>query len=328
MTYTNPVGNITNIGDPFILKHQETYYLYATSLVKTGFKVWESANLVEWKLAGVALDRNHPANKWGKGNFYAPEVIFHKGKFYMTYSAISGNGAMKIRVAVSDSPTGPFINWSEPFLPDDKFSYIDGNILIDEENIYLYFVMLDVPDPVSRRKRFQIMVSQLTEDFKGLATHPQVALLPSQKWEKRIVNEGPFAMKHEGIYYLMYSACAYFDPDYAVGYATATSPLGPWTKYQHNPILKKDPKLKVSGPGHNSVTVSPDGKELLVVYHTHTRYSSPGGNRNVCIDKLVFENGVMKILGPTRSAQVLATKVIEEKFEGVNLFNDNATNLV
>jgi len=45
-TYTNPVGNITHIGDPYVLQYGGKYYMYATSS-KIGFIVRESSNLVD-----------------------------------------------------------------------------------------------------------------------------------------------------------------------------------------------------------------------------------------------------------------------------------------
>ena len=47
-------------------------------------------------------------------------------------------------------------------------------------------------------------------------------------------------MKKGDTYYLIYSANHYESKDYAVGYATASSPKGPWTKYSGNPILRRD----------------------------------------------------------------------------------------
>jgi beta-xylosidase len=83
LTSTNPVGNITDIGDPYILKHGGKYYIYATSSGE-GFFVWVSSILVDWVQSGLALNRNTEGNKWGKGNFWAPEVKYYEGKFYMT----------------------------------------------------------------------------------------------------------------------------------------------------------------------------------------------------------------------------------------------------
>src|SRR6185437_14034712 len=102
-----------------------------------------------------------------------------------------------------------------------------------------------------------------------------VCISPSLKWEGGIVNEGPFVLKHDGLYFLTYSAVGYMSPDYCIGYATATSPLGPWTKqHTQGPILHKTDT--VSGPGHHCFIDSPDHKELFIAYHTHQFLKEPG----------------------------------------------------
>ena len=307
-TYTNPLGGITNIGDPYILKYNNLYYMYATSS-SSGFKVWQSDNMIDWTAKGLALDKNTPANNWGNGNFWAPEVKYINGRFYMTYSALMTNGKMKVRIAACDTPLGPFTNWSEPFLQDDDFSYIDADLLQDGDKVFMFFTKDCSLNIINGKHVSQIYVAELNKDLKSFATQPVLATTPDQAWESPnndwIWNEGSYAMKHESTYYLMYSANVYNGPDYSVGYATATNPLGPWTKYAGNPVLKKNMAIGVSGPGHNCVTTSLDDNELFIVYHTHTFPDKPSGNRNLCIDRMVFENGVIKVLGPTRSPQPL-----------------------
>ncbi|MDP4291935.1 MAG: glycoside hydrolase family 43 protein [Bacteroidota bacterium] len=311
-TYTNPLGGITNIGDPYILKYGEKYYMYATSSNK-GFKVWESNNLIDWQMKGLALDKDNPGNNWGINSFWAPEVKYYNGKFYMTYSARIPNDRMKIRIAVSDSPLGPFINWSEPFMGKDDLSYIDADLLIDGKKVYMYFSKDCSYNIVDGKHTSQIWVAELNEDLKTMATEPVLATTPVQNWENPNNawrwNEGPCVVKFGNTYYLMFSANVYDNADYSIGLATAKNPLGPWTKYEGNPILKKDLSIGVSGPGHNSVTVSPDGKEWFIVYHTHTFADKPSGNRNLCIDRMVFENGTIRVIGPTRTPQPLPAGV-------------------
>lgn len=43
-TYTNPIEDVSNIGDPYVLQDGDMYYLYATSntVVNRGFFVWSS----------------------------------------------------------------------------------------------------------------------------------------------------------------------------------------------------------------------------------------------------------------------------------------------
>jgi GH43 family beta-xylosidase len=312
-TYTNPLSSITNIGDPYVLKVNKMYYMYASSS-DIGFKVWESPNLIDWTEKGLALDKTNASNQWGDGNFWAPEVKLYNNRYYMTYSAISSNGKMKIRIARSDNPLGPFINWSEPFFQSDNFSYIDADLFLDADKIYMYYVKDCSTNVINGKHISQIYVAELDSDLKGILGNPQLILSPDQTWEGIDQdwqwNEGPFVMKINNTFYLLYSANVFSSSDYSVGYATASSPMGSWTKSDANPVLKKDLAIKVSGPGHCCVTSSPDDKEFFIVYHTHTFFDAPSGNRNMCADRMVFENGGIKVIGPTRTPQALPSGIL------------------
>lgn len=304
-TYTNPVGNITGIGDPYVLRWDGKYYLYATS-APNGFRVWESTNLVDWELKGMAFDAAHPANSWGVNSFWAPEVIRHRDAFYMVYSARNREGSLKIGLAKSDHPLGPFITVKAP-LVDRELSYIDGHIFVDGDTPYLFYVKDCSENVIDGVHVSQIYAQEMSEDLLELKGEPVLVAQPDQPWEGIDKdwrwNEGPFVLKVDGVYYLMYSANVFSSAEYAVGYATAAAPLGPWTKAKENPILAKRLEIGVSGPGHNSVTLSPDGTEMFIVYHTHTDPKAPSGNRTVNIDRLYVQGGRMWVEGPTRSPQ-------------------------
>ena len=109
-------------------------------------------------------------------------------------------------------------------------------------------------------------------------------------------------LKAGDTYSLTYSSSGYGDPRYAVSYATAKSPLGPYTKSPNNPILISDDARRTDtqnphlyGTGHHSFTTSPDESELIIVYHAHrsgTKYAGAADDlsgyvheRRVCIDK-------------------------------------------
>ena len=86
---------------------------------------------------------------------------------------------------------------------------------------------------------------------------------------------------------------------YAVGYATAKNPLGPFAKSNDNPVLQKNVEQGgiVTGTGHNSVTWSKDGKQMYCVYHGYTQKT--GSERVVFIDKMgIDENGKLYVDGP------------------------------
>ncbi|MCD7035386.1 glycoside hydrolase family 43 protein [Metabacillus sp. GX 13764] len=307
VSYKNPVGGMTNIGDPFVLKTDGSYYMYATSAPTIGFRAWQSDNLVDWEEKGLVYDQENQAKEWASGDYWAPEVIHYQNKFYMTYSARNEKGHLQISIAESSSPLGPFKDLSTEIIKQEG-SYIDGDIFIDDDGTpYLYYVKDCSENIIGNTHVSQIFVQQMSNDLKTLKGKPQLLLQPDQEWEgldgDYQWNEGPFVLKHDKKYYLMYSANFYGSADYGVGYAVSDNPLGPFEKAEENPILKKDLKKGVSGPGHNSVTTGPDGKTLYAVYHTHTDPEAPSGDREMNIDKLYFDNGKLKVSGPTRSDQ-------------------------
>jgi hypothetical protein len=66
---------------------------------------------------------------------------------------------------------------------------------------------------------------------------------------------------------MTFSANNWETPQYGVGYATASSPLGPFKKAPENPILAQSPAIGMYSTGHGSIATSPDGRELYYVHH-------------------------------------------------------------
>ncbi len=302
-TFTNPVGgDEILIGDPFVLLHAGLYYLYGTTRGDgfRRFKCWVSSNCAEWTSIGYTLSLD--AGSWSKGTFWAPEVARAGDRFFMVYSATNPEvKGYRICLAVADAPEGPFREHAAPLF-DSGGSCWDGHIFIDKDDVpYLFYT--------GKGESYGV---RLEDDFKGMRGEPVVCTEVDQEWEmppeepKFWCNEGPFVINHGGKYYMTYSGNHYASPRYAVGYATAPRPLGPWTKAAENPILKTDLDIPISGPGHNAFVASPDGKELFIVYHAHRNPSPPMGGRTVNIDRVRFdEQGRMLVEGPTRGPQPL-----------------------
>ncbi len=307
-TYTNPLG--VDLADPDIIRHDGTYYLYGTSS-RSGFHAWTSSDLVEWK-AHDQLVFSRTARSWGEEKFWAPDILERDGTFYLYYSAVGPVGndrtSHRICVATSASPLGPFKDVKAPLLDIGK-AVIDAHAFIDTDGkAYLYYA-LDHSENIQRggRRHSHLYVVRLGPDLLSIVGKPVLCTKASQRWEGNPAvedtwNEGSLVFKHEKTYIMMYSAQVFSDPRYAVGYATARSPLGPWIKAKENPILKRTEF--VSGPGHNSVIASPDGEELFIVYHTHKNLEG-GHERELNIDRLYIEWGIngkvrLRVDGPTR----------------------------
>jgi GH43 family beta-xylosidase len=303
MTFQNPLP-IQQIGDPFVLRAPDgRYYCYATS-APDGFKAWVSADLLHWEALGY-IYRRRP-DSWGVADFWAPEVVYHCGQYLMHYSARWGkNSSLRLGVAVAEDPTGPFEDLANQPMFDFGYAVIDGHILRnDDGRCYLYYARDCSENIVDGRHESHLYGVELHANLVSLKGQPVLLARPDQAWELRSGaewrwNEGPFVLKHAGCYYLMYSANFYASHDYAVGYAVAEHPLGPFVKAAHNPLLAAT-RPEISGPGHNSVTFSPDGAELIIVYHTHSDPQHPSGDRQVCLDRMGFgEDGSMWVEGPS-----------------------------
>lgn len=267
------------LGDPFIILHQNTYYAYGTKS-DDGIEVYTSDDLKTWKLSkNLALNKK---DSWGDRWFWAPEVYFVNEKFYMYYSADE-----HICVATSDSPLGPFIqNEKKPMLPNEKS--IDNSLFIDSDGKpYLYFVRFNDGN--------NIWVAELDENLLNLKEETlKKSIHVSQSWEEvwPRVNEGAYVMKHKDFYYLTYSANSYESPFYGIGFATAKSPLGPWTKYNKNPILQKPKNLQ--GVGHSAMFTDKSGT-LRIVFHAH-RDSNNIHPRGMYISNVTFTKDSQPIM--------------------------------
>ncbi len=255
------------IADPFILYHGGKYYLYGTTNAKElekvfdgvedkeGFHVFVSSDLKTWEYGGVCLEKGKGAigEKW----FWAPEVIHKNGKFYMTYSSEE-----HIAVAVSKSPLGPFVQEEKKWLSEQRT--IDGSFFFDDDGkAYLYYARL-LPETGNT-----IFGAPLSDDLLTLLEEQEKFLIKAEEeWETKdcLVAEGPQVLKHNGKYYLSYSANHTRCEDYAVGYAVSNSPLGPFEKCKDNPVLKKTEK--VVGVGHHSFFKGKNG-DGYIVYHSH-----------------------------------------------------------
>ncbi|BAJ63176.1 glycoside hydrolase family 43 protein [Anaerolinea thermophila] len=311
-TYQNPLS-ITHIGDPFVLKAPDgKYYCYATS-APDGFKAWCSIDLVHWESLGYVYSLTEKS--WGERDFWAPEVIYYQGKYIMHYTARwKENHSLRLGVAISEKPEGPFIDvFSHPMF-DFGYATIDGHVFIDDDKrAYLYYSKDCSENIVDGRHESHLYVVELESNLLSIRGEPVKIAQPEQEWELRSGNEwrwneGPFMIKRNGKYYLMYSANFYASRDYAIGYAIANHPLGPFQKAAHNPILYST-SPEISGPGHNSVISSPDGKELFIVYHIHTNPDCPSDDRQICIDRLLFQDDdTLHVLGPTNTPQPLPSR--------------------
>jgi len=278
--------NSLPIADPHVLYHNEKYYAYGTRV--EGFEVYVSEDLKHW-IRNSILALN-PSNSWGTGWFWAPEVYYieSKNKFYMFYSADE-----HINVATATSPAGPFVQEvKSPIVSDEKG--IDTSLFIDDDGTpYLYYVRFTDGNV--------IWVAEMNDDLLSIKTETLTrCITASEPWERvqAKVAEGPSVFKEGDTYYMIYSANHYESHDYAVGYATSDSPMGPWEKYSGNPVLRRDNPAAdgLVGTGHGAQFKVKDGS-YKYIYHAHASASSIHPRTSFINDLEISEDGVLSIVG-------------------------------
>jgi xylan 1,4-beta-xylosidase len=287
-TYSNPILTDDNPADPHVILVDGTYYLYATTHGR-GYDVWTSTDLVKWENRGSVFETP-------RGGAWAPDVFRDRrgdGKYYMYYTDDAPDGPpgplrKQIGVAVGDSPFGPF---------DDKkvlaTGAIDAHLFQDDDGrYYLYYVEI--------AGGFKIFAQRMADPLTPEGERVEV-LRPTEPWEmvSGHVTEGPFVLKHDGIYYLTYSGTGADSPNYAIGYATSKSPMGPFEKHEGNPIAHR--ASGIYGPGHHCVVTGPDDK-LWMVYHQ--KYSDRTSyHRFLALDPIWFDKGGKLHARVTRDTQ-------------------------
>ena len=296
--YRNPILPDYH-ADPEILYSNLTkkYYIYSTTDGYPGwggwtFNVFSSTDLINWTDEGQVLDVKSDQVKWARGNAWAPAAIEVKQKdgsykYYLYFSADAGN-RKEIGVAVSDSPTGPFVDAGAPIVSDSPVGHgqqIDVDVFQDPKSkkYYLYW------------GNGYMAGAEMTSDLMGIKKETIQVMTPEggslQTWKFR---EAPYVFYRKGTYYFLWSVDDTGSPNYHVCYGTAKSPLGPIQVAKDPTILKQVPELEIYGTAHNSVLQIPGKDEWYIVYHRINKHfidrdKGPGVHREVCIDRMTFD---------------------------------------
>ena len=322
MKYSNPVYD-GYFADPAVIQSNGVYWAYGTGHGPEAdgrqFPILRSPDLVNWTYVGGALaplpdEDGHPFTA-----YWAPEVAERDGKFYLYYSAATDgrDETHRLRVAIADRPEGPFqdagkIAMPEPFA--DAFC-IDANPFRDPKDgkWYLFFATDFFEGRVGTGTAGFALADDMRTPIGKAVTVLRAAAdwtiyernrpLYGKTWDAWHTVEGPYVWPHTDAdgrlrYYCFYSGGNWQTPAYGVAYGVADQPLGPyrddWSK--EGPVVLRGVEGKVIGPGHNSITVAPDGKTEFIVYHA---WDAARTARKIRIDPLVWTKDGPRCAGPS-----------------------------
>jgi len=265
---SNPL--IEQRADPWIYRHTDGYYYFtATAPEYDRIILRRAATIPELALASESVIWNkHPSGIMG-AHIWAPELHYIDGKWYIYFAAGSAADVWAIRIYVLENASANPLqgtweergqlktNWESFSLDATTFEHEGIRYLVWAQhdpkiggNTNLYIAAMSDPWTISGD---QVMITR-----------------PEYNWETIgfRVNEGAAVIKHDGQIFISYSASA-TDANYAMGLLTASQDsdlleASSWSK-SATPVFQSG--NGVYGPGHNSFTVSPDGKYDILVYH-------------------------------------------------------------
>lgn len=312
-TYVNPVLD-ENFPDPAILRAADGfYYAYATQGEASGrmlnIQVARSPDLVRWERRGDALPVKP---NWASRtqDFWAPDVSFRDGRYYLYYSAkpdaalTDDSQGLCLAVATAERPEGPFTDSGRPLLCGRSFVNIDPHAF---------------DDPATGRRLLYwgsgfepIKVRELAPDRLGFAPGsvaqeilPVIADENPANYQRLV--EAPWIVRRDGWYYLFYSGdnCCGPKAHYAVMVARSRSATGPFetlaaaTGSANSVMLER--RERWLAPGHNSVIMDAAGDHWLLYHAIDSRRSRArpadeiNSRRVMLIDKLEWRDGWPRI---------------------------------
>ena len=272
----NPIIRNHYTADPTVLVHDRTVYLYTghddpppgvDDYHMNDWLCFSSTDLVHWT--------EHPSPLkatdflWASGDAYASKAVEYHGRFYWFVSVTHAGGAYKaVGVAVSDDPTGPFVDAKGsalvthdmlPVTESDKAN-LDPTVLNDDDGrTYLFW------------GNGRCYFAKLKENLIELASEIAVIDLPG-------FSEGAHIHKRNGIYYLAYG---YGYPE-KVAYAMSRRIDGPW---EFKGILNE---IAGNCATNRPAIIEFNGSNYFF-YHNGSLPEGGSHRRSVCVDRLFYE---------------------------------------
>lgn len=302
-SYTNPVM-AGDFPDPSVIRVGQDYWATATtSEWAPEFPIMHSRDLVNWEIVGAVFQK-HP--DWSTGSYWAPELSFYRGRFYIYYAARKKGGPLCVAVATANRVQGPYTDHGP--LVCQEVGSIDGFPVTDEQG-RPYLLWKEDGNSVS--KPTPIWAQPLSADGTKLVGERKELFHNDQAWEKHAslpygdLVEGPAVVRRDGWFYIFYSGnfCCARECNYMLGVARSRKLLGPWEKNPANPIMRGNETWKC--PGHGTVVTDQRGRDFLL-YHAYKADDFVYVGRQALLDEIRWgANGWPTInegRGPSRNA--------------------------
>lgn len=283
----NPITSKIFTADPAALVDNGRVYLYVghdeaapggKDYVMNEWRVYSSCDMTSWTDQGSPL--RYSTFAWAGRDAWAGDIAKRNGKYYfyatVDHKTVPGKA---IGVAVSDSPTGPFVDARGTALVTNDMTHetkilwddIDPAVFIDTDGqAYLYW-----GNTVMKYARLKANMIELDGPIHtvGLDTF----------------TEASYLHKHNGTYYLSYSSKF---PEETV-YMTGPTATGPWT--MRGVIMDKNADVKTI---HQAI-IDFNGKSYIF-YHNAKLTGGGEFRRSVAVEEFQYRpDGTIGLIAQT-----------------------------
>ncbi|MFO8002135.1 MAG: glycoside hydrolase family 43 protein, partial [Marinilabilia sp.] len=278
-SFSNPVipGDFP---DPTIIRVDDTYYAAGTSSDFGGnYPLYESTDLVNWEQIGYVFDE---LPSWTSDSFWAPELYYDDGTFYVYYSAKrKGDRISCIGVGTTTdihegfTDQGIVVDWGDEAI--DAFVFKD-----DEGTPYISWKAYGLTEG----RPVEILCSELSSDGMELVGEHFSLTDHSKGWDGS-GHEGQCIVKRGDYYYMFYSigGCCDNQCSYRVRVARSKELRSEWEQYPE-PLLEGGDEWVC--PGHGTLVSTPDNRDFYL-YHSYHATDFEYIGRQGMLDELVWD---------------------------------------
>jgi len=247
--YHNPICRGMH-PDPSIVRVGEDYYMVNSSFVFFPcIPVSHSRDLIHWEVIGYAITNPDWARlkglEGGRG-YWAPDISYYEGKFYITATYRLNEGGLPQRmqmVTSSEKPEGPYC---EPVFLEEEG--IDPSIFTDLDG-----------------RRYMLLnrgarIFEISKDGREILSEPKLLWYGQNKK----ASEGPHLLYKDGYYYL-FMAEGGTGMGHRITVARSRELMGVYESCPYNPILRQwDDKRLIQCSGHGMPVETQDGDWYMV----------------------------------------------------------------
>jgi hypothetical protein len=293
-------------GDPDVIESAGTYYAFTTgtplgnyiqALVDTSGTPTSGWRGYTGQPYGSTALPSPPS--WEATNTQtSPGVLFYDNQWVMFYDAAQaghasdgGYDCLAVATTASLSPGDAAFTGSAsgPLLCQSGLGDIDPSPYIDPDTGSAWLVWKNNDGGSSLPAR--IMTEELDASGTGFLPGSSPTQIfyndtASYPWETTV--EDPSILPVDGSYYLLFAAGIYTSPRYSEGYAVCSSPVGPCTQTDPDPIVSS--YGNVDGPGGGSWFQDQSGQDWLdfASWTAPCTSYSCGGSRDLYVAPVTF----------------------------------------